>query len=60
MSSPLDPVWSVRIEPVSAPKRVTRRADKEDDGQHREHSDETSEDREENEEDDGLHIDVLA
>jgi hypothetical protein len=60
MSSPLDPVWSARIEPVTASKRITRRPDKDDEGQHREHSDEESEDRDEPEGDDGLHVDVLA
>jgi hypothetical protein len=60
MSSPLDPVWSARIEPVTASKRITRRPDKDDEGQHREHSDEESEDRDEPEDDDGLHVDVLA
>ena len=60
MSSPLDPVWSARIEPVNASKRVTRRPDKDDEGQHRQHSYEPSEDRDELEDDDGLHVDVLA
>jgi hypothetical protein len=60
MSSPLDPVWSARIEPVTASKRLTRRPDKDDEGQHREHSDEESEDRDEPADDDGLHVDVLA
>ena len=60
MSSPLDPVWSARIEPVNPTKRVTRHPDKDDQGQHREHSDETPEDRDELEDDDGLHVDVLA
>jgi hypothetical protein len=60
MSSPLDPVWSARIEPVTATKRIIRRPDKDDEGQHREHSDETPEDRDEAEDDDGLHVDVLA
>jgi hypothetical protein len=60
MSSPLDPVWSVRVEPVTPPKRVTRRSDREDDGRGREHSDETPEEQEAPDDDDGLHIDVLA
>jgi hypothetical protein len=60
MSSPLDPVWSARIEPVTAARRVARRPDKKDDGQHRQHSDEAPEERKEPEDDDGLHIDVLA
>jgi hypothetical protein len=60
MSSPLDPVWSVRIEPVTPPKRVTRRPDREDDGRHREHSDEEPQDQPDPEDDGGLHIDVLA
>jgi hypothetical protein len=50
----------VRIEPVTAPKRVTRRPDREDDGRHRGHSDEAPDEQGETEDDGGLHIDVLA
>ncbi|HWB23139.1 MAG TPA: hypothetical protein VG652_09655 [Gaiellaceae bacterium] len=60
MSSPLDPLWSVRIDPVSPSRRVTRRSDREDDGGGRKHSDETPEEQEAPDDDDGLHIDVLA
>ncbi len=60
MSSPLDPVWSVRIEPVTQPRRVLRRPDREDDGKERKHSDETPDDQGASDEDDGLHVDVLA
>jgi hypothetical protein len=60
MSSPLDPVWSVRIEPVTPSRRVTRRPDGSKDGQGREHSEESADENEETDDDDGLHIDVLA
>jgi hypothetical protein len=60
MTSPLDPVWSLRIDPVTPPKRVLRRPDKEDKGNGREHSDETADEFEDPEDDGGLHIDVLA
>jgi hypothetical protein len=60
MSSPLDPVWSVRVEPVTQSRRLTRRTDREDDGKERKHSDETPDEQGASEDDDGLHIDVLA
>jgi hypothetical protein len=59
LSSPLDPVWAPRIDPVTASPRVNRRRDKKDEQEGRKHSDEPTPDEEEPE-DGGPHIDVLA
>ena len=59
MTSPLDPIWIGRVEPVSAPIPIRRRRDRRDEPDGGPFPDEAAEEGDEPD-DDGAHVDVLA